>query len=217
MVLVSITILTIMGTLFTAIAMRSYEYSYAKLCKQQAYYTARSSIEAFYSLVTSDTTLLSALLMELQSEYNNQVAASISGVVDPTTVSVKVGSTGGSGLVAGGFFDTFLGNCDLTVRYADQKMSQLSIEAHATYNGYTESARALIARTNLAASELKKIFDNTFCLQVPISTIVTEKVVGDIYISQPAPYITDDEGNLVTTGNEGVYNSVLETLKKTGK
>ena len=217
MVLVSITILAIMGTLFTAIAMRSYEYSYAKLCKQQAYYTARSSIEAFYSLVTSNTTMLSALLIELQTEYNNQVAASTSGVVDPTTVSVKVGSTGGSGLVSGGFFDTFLGNCDLTVRYADQKMSQLSIEAHATYNGYTESARALIARTNLAASELKKIFDNTFCLQVPISTIVTEKVVGDIYISQPAPYITDDEGNLVTTGNEGVYNTVLEALKKNGQ
>ena len=49
MVLVSMTVLAIMGTLFTTIAMRSYEYSYAKLCKQQAYYTATSSVENFYT------------------------------------------------------------------------------------------------------------------------------------------------------------------------
>lgn len=217
MVLVSITILAIMGTLFTAIAMRSYEYSYAKLCKQQAYYTARSSIEAFYSMVTSNTALLTSLLTELQSEYLRQVAAAPSGVVDPTTVGINVGSTGGgdgSGLVAGGFFDTFLGDCELRVRYADQKMSQLSIEAHATYNGYSESARALIARTNFAASELKKIFDNTFCLQSPISTIVTDGINGDVYVSQPAPYMYNDDGSIKTTGNEGVYNSILEQLKK---
>lgn len=219
MVLVSITILAIMGTLFTAIAMRSYEYSYAKLCKQQAYYTARSSIEAFYSMVTSNTALLTSLLTELQSEYLRQVAAAPSGVVDPTTVGINVGSTGGgdgSGLVAGGFFDTFLGDCELRVRYADQKMSQLSIEAHATYNGYSESARALIARTNFAASELKKIFDNTFCLQSPISTIVTDGINGDVYVSQPAPYMYNDDGSIKTTGNEGVYNSILEQLKKNG-
>lgn len=219
MVLVSITILAIMGTLFTAIAMRSYEYSYAKLCKQQAYYTARSSIEAFYSMVTSNTALLTSLLTELQSEYLRQVAAAPSGVVDPTTVGINVGSTGGgdgSGLVAGGFFDTFLGDCELRVRYADQKMSQLSIEAHATYNGYSESARALIARTNFAASELKKIFDNTFCLQSPISTIVTDGINGDVYVSQPAPYMYNDDGSIRTTGNEGVYNHILEQLKKNG-
>lgn len=219
MVLVSITILAIMGTLFTAIAMRSYEYSYAKLCKQQAYYTARSSIEAFYSMVTSNTALLTSLLTELQAEYLRQVAAAPSGVVDPTTVGINVGSTGGgdgSGLVAGGFFDTFLGDCELRVRYADQKMSQLSIEAHATYNGYSESARALIARTNFAASELKKIFDNTFCLQSPISTIVTDGINGDVYVSQPAPYMYNDDGSIKTTGNEGVYNRILEQLKKNG-
>lgn len=219
MVLVSITILAIMGTLFTAIAMRSYEYSYAKLCKQQAYYTARSSIEAFYSMVTSNTALLTSLLTELQAEYLRQVAAAPSGVVDPTTVGINVGSTGGgdgSGLVAGGFFDTFLGDCELRVRYADQKMSQLSIEAHATYNGYSESARALIARTNFAASELKKIFDNTFCLQSPISTIVTDGINGDVYVSQPAPYMYNDDGSIKTTGNEGVYNHILEQLKKNG-
>ncbi len=219
MVLVSITILAIMGTLFTAIAMRSYEYSYAKLCKQQAYYTARSSIEAFYSMVTSNTALLTSLLTELQAEYLRQVAAAPSGVVDPTTVGINVGSTGGgdgSGLVAGGFFDTFLGDCELRVRYADQKMSQLSIEAHATYNGYSESARALIARTNFAASELKKIFDNTFCLQSPISTIVADGINGDVYVSQPAPYMYNDDGSIKTTGNEGVYNSILEQLKKNG-
>ena len=219
MVLVSITILAIMGTLFTAIAMRSYEYSYAKLCKQQAYYTARSSIEAFYSMVTSNTALLTSLLTELQAEYLRQVAAAPSGVVDPTTVGINVGSTGGgdgSGLVAGGFFDTFLGDCELRVRYADQKMSQLSIEAHATYNGYSESARALIARTNFAASELKKIFDNTFCLQSPISTIVTDGINGDVYVSQPAPYMYNDDGSIKTTGNEGGYNHILEQLKKNG-
>ena len=33
MVLVSMTILTIMGTLFTTIAMRSYQYSYSRMCR----------------------------------------------------------------------------------------------------------------------------------------------------------------------------------------
>ena len=37
MVLISMTILTIMGTLFTTIAMRSYQYSYSRMCRQQAY------------------------------------------------------------------------------------------------------------------------------------------------------------------------------------
>ena len=218
MVLVSITILTIMGTLFTAIAMRSYEYSYAKLCKQQAYYTARSSIEAFYSLITSEGgKLLNEFTKELDSKY---IAAAMEDKnADPTSIILNVGRTGGSAsseVVAGGFFDAFLGECNLSVRYADSDRKQLSIEATATYNGYSESARALVARTNKASSELKKIFDNTFCLQSPITTIVTERINGDIYISQPAPYLYDDDGNWIEAGDKGVYNHVLETLKKTG-
>ena len=217
MVLVSITILTIMGTLFTAIAMRSYEYSYAKLCKQQAYYTARSGISAFYSMLKSETGLLDSMTRDLDALCFASAATYSDDDFDITTVRLEVGSAGGGtsdGLISGGFFDTFLGDCKLYVRYANKERSQISIEAYATYNGYAESARAIIARTNKASSELKKIFDNTFCLQSPITTIVTDGIDGDVYVSQPAPYLYDEDGNWIEEGVEGVYNKVLESLKK---
>lgn len=223
MVLVSMTVLAIMGTLFTTIAMRSYEYSYAKLCKQQAYYTATSSVENFYTLITSKPALFETLLDSLNSEIVKEQGKN--SKIDITTVRVMVGSSGGGtattdadgnvtgvNLATAGFFATYLGDCDLYVRYANAGRTELSIEAHATYNGYTETSRAIIARTNKAAEELKKIFDNVFCLQSPITTIVTEQAYGDIYVSQPAlPYFLDSEGE-----NEDAYNKVYMALEKTG-
>lgn len=229
MVLVSMTVLAIMGTLFTTIAMRSYEYSYAKLCKQQAYYTATSSVENFYTLITSKPDLFGTLLNSLNSAIVEEQEGNDN--IDITTVRVLVGSSGGGtattdadgnvtgvNLATAGFFATYLGDCDLYVRYANAERTELSIEAHATYNGYTETSRAIIARTNKAAEELKKIFDNVFCLQSPITTIVTERAYGDIYVSQPAlPYFLDN-GKMITDLNtsEGAYNEVYKELEKKG-
>ena len=230
MVLVSMTVLAIMGTLFTTIAMRSYEYSYAKLCKQQAYYTATSSVENFYTLITSKPTLFGKLLDSLNSEIVKEQGKNSN--IDITTVRVMVGSSGGGtattdaggnvtgvNLATAGFFATYLGDCDLYVRYANAERTEISIEAHATYNGYTETSRAIIARTNKAAEELKKIFDNVFCLQSPITTIVTEQAYGDIYVSQPAlPYFLDENGKMITddSTSEGAYNEVYMALEKKG-
>lgn len=229
MVLVSMTVLAIMGTLFTTIAMRSYEYSYAKLCKQQAYYTATSSVENFYTLITSKPTLFGKLLDSLNSEIVKEQGKN--SKIDITTVRVMVGSSGGGtattdadgnvtsvNLATAGFFATYLGDCDLYVRYANAERTELSIEAHATYNGYTETSRAIIARTNKAAEELKKIFDNVFCLQSPITTIVTERAYGDIYVSQPAlPYFLN-EGKMIDdlSTSEGAYNEVYMALEEYG-
>lgn len=230
MVLVSMTVLAIMGTLFTTIAMRSYEYSYAKLCKQQAYYTATSSVENFYTLITSKPALFETLLDSLNSAIVGEQEGN--DKIDITTVRVLVGSSGGGtattdadgnvtsvNLATAGFFATYLGDCDLYVRYANAERTELSIEAHATYNGYTETSRAIIARTNKAAEELKKIFDNVFCLQSPITTIVTERAYGDIYVSQPAlPYFLDSAGKMITdlSTSEGAYNEVYMKLEKPG-
>lgn len=230
MVLVSMTVLAIMGTLFTTIAMRSYEYSYAKLCKQQAYYTATSSVENFYTLITSKPTLFGKLLDSLNSAIVEEQKGNAN--IDITTVRVMVGSSGGGtattdadgnvasvNLATAGFFATYLGDCDLYVRYANAERTELSIEAHATYNGYTETSRAIIARTNKAAEELKKIFDNVFCLQSPITTIVTERAYGDIYVSQPAlPYFLNSAGKMIDdlSTNEGAYNKVYRALEQTG-
>lgn len=217
-VLVSMAILAIVATMFTAIAMRSYQYSYAKLCKQQAYYTATSTIESYYQTIRQSSEHLSSMINALEAAYQDAVKEENGLHVDPTRVSVKVGSSGGADssgmLVDGGFFDTYLGECELYVRYANSNRSEISIEAHATYNGYTETARAKVARTNLAASELKKIFDNVFCLQSPITTIVADAAYGDVYVSQPmVPYFLDESGNKVTAGNEGAYNTVLASLE----
>ncbi len=196
MVLVSMTVLTIMGTLFTTIAMRSYQYSYSRLCRQQAYYTASSSVESFYNYVSSNPNVLSVMITQLNDACEGKVSADEGAqtyaTIDPTTVRLKVGSTGGGAmtgdtvsLVPNGFFDLYLGSCTLWVRFNNTDRTEISVEAEATYNGYSETVRAIIARTNGAASELKKIFDNTFCLQSPITTIVAETTMGDIYVSQP--------------------------------
>ena len=196
MVLVSMTVLTIMGTLFTTIAMRSYQYSYSRLCRQQAYYTASSSVESFYNYVSSNPNVLSVMITQLNDACEGKVSSDDEtqtyATIDPTTVRLKVGSTGGGAmtgdtvsLVPNGFFDLYLGSCTLWVRFNNTDRTEISVEAEATYNGYSETVRAIIARTNGAASELKKIFDNTFCLQSPITTIVAETTMGDIYVSQP--------------------------------
>ncbi len=227
MVLVSMTILTIMGTLFTTIAMRSYQYSYSRMCRQQAYYTATSSIESLYAKIKTNGGVLNDIVTALDNAYTSLTkgpsegsseGSSIGGInIDVTTVRVKIGSTGGGeaaaeGVVGSDFFYTYLGECDLWARYNNAKRTEISLEAEATYNGYSETARAIIAKTNRAASELKKIFDNTFCLQSPISTIVAETTHGDIYVSQP---IADtDSAAVQNLGSTYItaYNTVFAAL-----
>lgn len=209
MVLVSMTILIIMGTLFTTISMRSYLYSYAKLCKQQAYYTAMSSVQSFHSLLKGNPSLIGTLTNSLNEALDDEINAGL-GITD---VTIEIGSTygdGGDGYVPNGFFDSYMGRCTLKARYASADRNEISIEANANYKGYSDFARAKIARTNKAASELKKIFDNTFCLQSPISTIIGTVPNGDIYISQPA--LTEFTGDSLTD-DQKAYNEVLGELK----
>lgn len=220
MVLVSMTILTIMGTLFTTIAMRSYQYSYSRMCRQQAYYTATSSVESLYAKIKTNGGILNDITTALNDAYDQ-----LNGVtpgIDVTTIRVKIGSTHGDpvteerAVVGSDFFYTYLGECDLWARYNNAKRTEISLEAEATYNGYSETARAIIAKTNRAASELKKIFDNTFCLQSPISTIVAETTHGDIYVSQP---IADtDSAGVQKLGSSYItaYNTVFAALSEGG-
>lgn len=220
MVLVSMTILTIMGTLFTTIAMRSYQYSYSRMCRQQAYYTATSSVESLYAKIKTNGSILNDITTALNDAYDQ-----LNGVtpgIDVTTIRVKIGSTHGDpvteerAVVGSDFFYTYLGECDLWARYNNAKRTEISLEAEATYNGYSETARAIIAKTNRAASELKKIFDNTFCLQSPISTIVAETTHGDIYVSQP---IADtDSAGVQNLGSSYItaYNTVFAALSEGG-
>ena len=218
MVLVSMTILTIMGTLFTTIAMRSYQYSYSRMCRQQAYYTATSSVESLYAKIKTNGSILNDITTALNDAYED-----LNGVtpgIDVTTIRVKIGSTHGDpvteerAVVGSDFFYTYLGECDLWARYNNAKRTEISLEAEASYNGYSETARAIIAKTNRAASELKKIFDNTFCLQSPISTIVAETTHGDIYVSQP---IADTDSAVVKNLGQSyidAYNTVFAALSK---
>ena len=220
MVLVSMTILTIMGTLFTTIAMRSYQYSYSRMCRQQAYYTATSSVESLYAKIKTNGSILNDITTALNDAYEDLNGAALG--IDVTTIRVKIGSTHGDpvteerAVVGSDFFYTYLGECDLWARYNNAKRTEISLEAEATYNGYSETARAIIAKTNAAASELKKIFDNTFCLQSPISTIVAETTHGDIYVSQP---IADtDSAGVQNLGSSYItaYNTVFAALSEGG-
>lgn len=213
MVLVSMTILTIMGTLFTTIAMRSYQYSYSRMCRQQAYYTATSSVESLYAKIKTNGSILNDITTALNDAYEDLNGAALG--IDVTTIRVKIGSTHGDpvteerAVVGSDFFYTYLGECDLWARYNNAKRTEISLEAEASYNGYSETARAIIAKTNRAASELKKIFDNTFCLQSPISTIVAETTHGDIYVSQP---IADTDSAVVQDLDITAYNTVFAAL-----
>ncbi len=217
MVLVSMTILTIMGTLFTTIAMRSYQYSYSRMCRQQAYYTATSSVESLYAKIKTNGSILNDITTALNDAYEDLNGAALG--IDVTTIRVKIGSTHGDpvteerAVVGSDFFYTYLGECDLWARYNNAKRTEISLEAEATYNGYSETARAIIAKTNRAASELKKIFDNTFCLQSPISTIVAETTHGDIYVSQP---IADTDSAVVQELDITAYNKVFAALSEGG-
>lgn len=226
MVLVSMTILTIMGTLFTTIAMRSYQYSYSRMCRQQAYYTATSSVESLYAKIKTNGSILNDITTALNDAYEELNGATLG--IDVTTIRVKIGSTHGDpvteerAVVGSDFFYTYLGECDLWARYNNEKRTEISLEAEATYNGYSETARAIIAKTNRAASELKKIFDNTFCLQSPISTIVAETTHGDIYVSQPIAD-TDSaavqnlvENQTISADDIKAYNTVFAELSEDG-
>ena len=216
MVLVSMTILIIMGTLFTTISMRSYRYSYAKLGKQQAYYTAMSSVQSFHSLLKGNPSLIGTLTNSLNEALDDEINAGL----EITDVTIEIGSTyggGGAEYVPNGFFDSYMGRCTLKARYASADRNEISIEANANYKGYSDFARAKIARTNAAASELKKIFDNTFCLQSPISTLIGTVPNGDIYISQPVlSEFVDSNNDMITDGSLGDYNEVVTALKETG-
>ena len=220
-VLISITVLVIMGTLFTVIAMRSYNYSYSKMCKQQAYYTAVSAIQILYGNINSDVNVLTNIMGDLDDAIEANSAADIS------TIAVEVGEVGGSSAADGtinehGTFASLMGKCTLKARYTSEKKDEISLEAHATYNGYTSTARALVARTSKAAAELKKIFDNTFCLQSPISPIIAAETIGDIYISSPGAYDRDANGNIINstanaTARDSIYGAIQPGVVSSAK
>ena len=220
-VLISITVLVIMGTLFTVIAMRSYNYSYSKMCKQQAYYTAVSAIQILYGNINSDVNVLTNIMGDLDDAIEANPAADIS------TIAVEVGEVGGSSAADGsinehGTFASLMGKCTLKARYTSEKKDEISLEAHATYNGYTSTARALVARTSKAAAELKKIFDNTFCLQSPISPIIAAETIGDIYISSPGAYDRDANGNIINstanaTARDSIYGAIQPGVVSSAK
>lgn len=223
-VMISIAMLVVMGTLFTSVALRSYNYSYSKICKQQARYTAESSVNALYDLIYDDEEAMNIIIETLDAKYEE---AKLSGVTDVTAVYCTIGEVGGSGnVIAGdtgptiiqdaGLFKDVMGTCTLRARYNNDQRSQLSLEATATYKGYTDSIRMKIAKTTKAAQELAKIFSNAFCWSSPITALVAAECIGDIYVAQPIVYIYDDNGELKTTGNEGVYNRVLGLLESTG-
>lgn len=225
-VIISIAMLVVMGTLFTSIAMRSFNYSYSKLCKQQAYYTAEASVNALYDLIYDDEDAMNIIIETLDAKYEE---AKLSGVTDITTVYCTIGEVGGTGSVVvgdtgpsiiedAGLFKDVMGTCVLRARYNNDQRSQLSLEAAATYKGYSESVRMKIAKTTKAAQELAKIFSNAFCWSSPLTCFISAETIGNVYVAQPIVYAYDTNGEYVegTTSNAGIYNTVLSSLENFG-
>lgn len=225
-VIISIAMLVVMGTLFTSIAMRSYNYSFSKLCKQQAYYTAEASVNALYDLIYEDEDAMNIIIETLDAKYEE---AKLSGITDITTVYCKIGEVGGTGTVTvgdtgpsiiedAGLFKDVMGTVTLRARYNNDQRSQLSLEAYATYKGYSESVRMKIAKTTKAAQELAKIFSNAFCWSSPLTCFIAAETIGNVYVAQPIVYAYDTNGNYIegTNTNAGVYNTVLSSLEKYG-
>lgn len=206
-VLVSIAMLVVMGTMFTTIAMRSFNYSYSRVCKQQAYYTAESAANALADLLYDSDEAFEVINNVLYAKYeeikNNPDA-------DITQVYCNVGKVGGaSGLITTGdlspssviytegLFTNLMGTCDLRVRYTNEECTEMSLEAVATYRGYTSTIRMRIAKTSKGAEELKKIFANSFCWSNPIVSMVGDTVNGNITITTPGDYVRDANGNII--------------------
>lgn len=203
-VLVSISMLVVMGTLFTTIALRSYNYSYAKMCQQQAYYTAQSAVDELYSLVRTDGEALAMITEVLENKYENIMNADPNA--DITQVYCTVGKYGGTGAVEGeagsivadyGLFSQLMGECTIRARFTNKACTQLAIEALATYKGYSKTVGMNIARTNEAALELAKVFEKTFAWTNPITTIITAETIGDVYIGSPGTYQRNAQGQII--------------------
>lgn len=222
-VLVSVAMLVVMGTMFTTIAMRSFNYSYSKLCKQQAYYTAEAAANALADLLyDSDEAfeVINNVLYVKYEEIKNDPNADI------TQVYCNVGKVGGAtGLVQSGdlsptsiiytegLFKDLMGTCDLRVRYTNQECTEMSLEAVATYRGYTSNIKMRIAKTSKGAEELKKIFSNSFCWSNPIVSMVGDYIDGNITITTPGEYVRDANGNIIdgNATNQALkdqYNSI---------
>lgn len=225
-VMVSVAMLVVMGTLFTSIALRSYNYSFSKLCKQQAHYTAQASVNALYDLIYDDEEAMNIIVETLDAKYVESV---LSGVDDITAVYCTIGEVGGTGAIIegdtgpsiiedAGLFKDVMGTCRLQARYTNTRRTELSLEAYATYKGYSESVRMKIAKTTKAAEELSKIFSNAFCWSSPLTCMITAESLGDVYVAQPVIYAYDGNGIYYegTSTNGGIYNTVLTSLEKFG-
>ena len=220
-VIVSTAMLVVMGTLFTSVALRSFNYSYSQLCKQQAYYTAESSVKALYDLIYSDTESLSTIKDALIAKVQAQQV--LDPDVDVTSIYCTVGEIGGSGTIAvgdagpsiiedSGIFKDVMGTCKVRVRFLNEKQNQMSLEATATYKGYTESVRMRIAEANPGAEEIAKIFSNAFYWSSPLTCLVAAETTGNVHIAQPVVYASADD----VSNAASVYNTVLQSLEVSG-
>ena len=220
-VIISVTLLIVMGTTFSIIAMSSYNNSHRRLCQQQAYYTAEACLTILSQQFSSDPSgeYMNKIRAKIAKEYTDHPERykKISDVT--VTIADLKDNSGNDGVVTipSNNFEASLigivGGCRITASAVDNgttaSISQVRLTATGTYKGYSETVSARMAVTTNGALELKKIFSNSQSWKTPIVTLIAGETTGDMYFSSPGKYERWPNGEIkMTQANRDLRDSI---------
>ena len=192
-VIVAMSMLIILGTTFSTIAVNTYQNSYGSMCRKQALLTSKSVLDGIVSAFKSDKEIRTKIGAALGAELNN---VGPNHILD---VSAKIPITGlNTNLID---MDGDNPKCYLYASYYDDSKAKLKLTVESYYKGFKDSISAVLVSTNMASVELYKIMSNTLYFTSPIVDISyyaddsdrrtengVEKfndyaIVGDIYVA----------------------------------
>lgn len=222
-VVVTISLLMLIGSVIGVMSFHTYTSSYGSLCRQQANYTAKNVLDGVVMEFKSNATFRNYITnMILAAEGDGEdmnkgieIKIDINDLYDKALQSgsfnnVKALAQGATAFAEVNNNSTDVDSCVLTASYAEGKSNKIRLKVTARFKGFESSVSVVITRTNKAAEELAKIMSNTLYFKTPIVDMPLWQTVGDVYIDAPT---VDAYDNIITkAGGETISGG--HTLKK---
>ncbi len=223
MLLITMTVLMLLGSTFGILAKRTYENSYAKMALSQAKLTATTTLNVLDKVLETDIELRNKLITNLDQViannsfvYPTQMEAHQFILRIPVRYFVETTAINQDGANVSNIDDQRLrsllasdkfGESYIEVSYTNKSKSEIRFRIVGQYKGYISTISYLYSRSTNATKELEKILSNSLILKTPIVNVITHEIKGDMYIDNPRDFKI--EGGVAVEINEDKFENIF--------
>lgn len=206
-ILVVFAILLILGSSFSVLAYRAYNFSYSKMAKQQALNTAKTTLSVLEKEFEKTPNLKAKLIRYLDAalldnDYKKDGEYTEYFVRIPVRFLIKDPNLSNLSQYESKGKKSF-GESYIELKYANKEKTLVDFRIVGVYKDYTDTITMQMSFISNAEKEIDKVLSNSLFLKTPIVNIVGKEIIGDVYIDTPVDY------ELVKNG-EGKYERLAK-------